>query len=167
MAALRPAVVETANVRNGITSRPEMRVSLSLILGLACCCARVAPEPPSTTTCQLPDVAGRQVLQLSLRVAKVGSGCDGVGGTPVMVSKRGQLHTRSVWQDPQASLMTEVWRGQFDGLVARSNRAGQGCVEATVDVGPGLYAVRTCHAPDSGATAPDGFVSFTQVIYYP
>lgn len=117
--------------------------------------------------CRPPDAAGRQVLDLQLRVAKVGSGCDGVGGTPVEVRTGGRIYTRSVWQDPRASLVTEVWRGRFEVLVATGTRAAERCVEAAVDVGPGLYAVRTCHAPDSAATAADGLVPFTQLIYYP
>lgn len=148
---------------------PHLRMNRLTTLAMLtlCCCGRTVAEQPGMPACRPPEPAGRQVLDLQLRVAKVGAGCDGVGGTPVQVRNGGRIYTRSLWQDPRASLVTEIWRGQFEVLVATGTRAAEQCVEAAVDVGPGLYAVRTCHAPDSAASAPDGFVPFTQIIYYP
>ena len=128
----------------------------------------VVPDPPPQDVCATPSPGGRQVFEGRLRIRKVGSGCDGVGGTPVIVTAAGQLYARSVWQDPGSVFVVEIWRGRFEQLVAvESPRGGSLCVAVTAAVDPGLWAVRTCHAPQSNPQPATDFVPLDLTILYP
>lgn len=82
--------------------------------------------------------------------------CTTVGGTPVSPETSGRLQAAIEWQDPDAKLRLEIWKGPWETLLAsREPVAGRQCLAAAADVDPGLHIVRVCHATSSAAAISD------------
>ncbi len=93
------------------------------------------------------------------------------------VRAAGRIYVRSTWTDRRAILQTEIWRGPFRELLATGVRHGDElCVLGAADVDvPGVYVVRTCHAPGSATpicdfpccSSQDDYATYQLTAFYP
>ena len=115
-------------------------------------CARPRSSSAPSATCFTLAPAGADVLLLDQAVGRTsGDGCEGVGGSLIVVARSGLLTANVEWQDARARLKAELWQGSFRERLAVSAATPDLCARVSANVSQGEYVLRVCHRPDSNA----------------